>query len=399
MNTLRKKYIVVAALTGVLAVLALPQAGCDKKPSQAATNPDGKEKPVPVGTWEVGKNEFQRTVEIAAEILPGASIIMTSKIPGEVARVRVVEGDHVKKGQALVELDRTDYRLAMRQAAAQMSAAKAGLSAAEIGFGSISNKYERFAALHRKKAVSDNEFDDISSGKNMTQSKLMGARAQIQLAEVAVDMAKTNLSRTVIRAPFDGVVAQRMVDEGARLHAMPPSPVIMLADLDRIKVQGSVGQRDLPDIKRGAQVDIFVDSIGPEPIPATIEIVEPMVDPRTRTAKVRVLLPNPLDPKRPERRLHPGMSARMVIKLASRESPGVPDDAVLRTSAAEKRGFVYVLKDGKAFRREVTFGARAGDLLQILDGLAGGETIVRGGQELLSDGRPVTVVGAKEESR
>jgi len=385
----KKKGKAIAVLAWALLIVAVP--ACKDKPSHAATVSEAKEQAIPVSTWPVTEKLFVRTVEITADVIPRISVVLNSKIPGEVAKVHVVEGDRVKKGDALVELDRIDYRLGMRQAEAQLAAAKAGLSAAETGFDSISRKYKRFAVLHQRKSVSENEFDDISSGKSMTLSKLQGSRAQLQLAQVALDMAKTNFARTVIRSPFDGVIVQRMIDEGARLHAMPPSPVLMIADLDRIKVVGSVGQRDLPDTKKGAPVEIYVDAFGAKPIQAVVDLVEPMLDPRTRTAKVQVFLPNPPDPAQPDKRLHPGMSARMAIKLESRKSPGIPDDTVTRNKSSERNGFVYVVREGKAYRREVVLGAHNKDLVQIISGLASGEVIVRSGQENLYDGRQVTV--------
>ncbi|HSA22435.1 MAG TPA: efflux RND transporter periplasmic adaptor subunit, partial [Myxococcota bacterium] len=350
----------------LLIALAAALAACASKASPPSADAGPRERPKTVEPWTVAEQDFERSIEITADVLPRSSVILFSKLPGDVTRVHVVEGDRVKAGQALVELDRSDYLLGLRQAEAQLAAAKAGLSVADIGVGTVSKKYERFAVLHQNQSLSDNEFEDISSAREQGLAGQQGARAQLAMAEVGLDAARVNLSRTTIRAPFDGVVVQRMVDEGTRLHAMPPSPVVMIADLDRVEVIGSVGQQDLLGIERGTKVEIVVDALSPEPIPATVDRLEPMVDPRTRTAKVKVYIDNPPYPGQPGKRVHPGMSARMILRLGSHKSPCVPDDALAKLSAAERKAVLFVLKNDLAVRREVSLGARSGELLQIL---------------------------------
>jgi membrane fusion protein, multidrug efflux system len=115
--------------------------------------------------------------------------------------------------------------------------------------------------------------------------------------------------------------------------------------------------------------------------------MEPVVDPRTRTAMVRVVLPNA------DGRLQPGMSARVVLDLGQGEAPAVPDDAVIKSELGSARGEVIVVKEGRAHRREIVLGQRVGNVLEIRKGLEAGEPIVRGGQERLQEGQAVQVEG------
>jgi len=154
-----------------------------------------------------------------------------------------------------------------------------------------------------------------------------------------------------------------------------------------VKVEGGVAEGALPYVKKGAAASIIVEALGATPIKAAVDRLEPVVDQRTRTASVRVMLPNA------EGRLQPGMSARVVLELGQGEAPAVPDDAVIKSELGASRGEVIVVSDGRAHRREVILGQRSGDVLEVRKGLEGGEQIVRGGQEKLQDGQSVQVEG------
>lgn len=370
------------ALSSAIAVAAA-LAGCEKTVSSRSLAATEVEKPV--GGYTVSRHAFARTAELPATLLAQKQVTLMAKVPAEVSKIYVVEGDRIHKDQPLVQLDQQDFVLALKQAEAQLAAAKAGVEAATVGHESMATKYGRFSALRKQDAVSENDFDQIESGQKAAAAQLRGAQAQVQLAQVGVEAARTNLGYTVIRAPFDGVVGKRLVDEGTRIQVMPPTPLLVVADTRTLKVVGSVTERDLPLVPKGTSVMVHVDAIGGDPIPAVVGRVEPLVDPMTRTASVYVLIPNP------DGRLSPGMSAKVIARQVNPEAPAVPDDAVVRSELGGARGVVFLVRNAKAQRVEVTLGLRDGELVEVTSGLAGGEVIVRGGQESLRDGQPVQV--------
>jgi RND family efflux transporter MFP subunit len=375
-----------------LTIVALITSGCsDGDKAEAATRKATL--PVSVGAHEVVTHTFRRQLEISADILAHKQVTLLSKVPGEVKRVFVAEGDKVKKGDLVVKLDQKDYRLALRQAKAQLAAAKAGVTAAEVGLDTVTAKHQRLAVLRDKQVITESAFEDIEGSQRSTKAQVSLAEAQLELAEVGLDSARANLSYTEIRAPFDGEVARRMVDEGARLNAMPPTPIVIIQDAKSLKIVGAVSERDLPFISAGTPVEVSVDALAGAPIAAAVDRVEPIVDPKSRTAGVQVVLENA------DGRLQPGMSARLLLNLGARESVAVPDDAILRSELEGDTGWVFVLRHGKAFRRKVRLGAREGHLREIVDGLKAGETIVRGGQEKVKDGERVTLDTTEEDKR
>lgn len=310
---------------------------------------------------------------------------LTPKLPGEVREVHVREGQTVRAGDPLVALDRSDFELAAKQARAQLAAAEAAVAIAQAGLESMEAKYRRFTVLRERDAVPQAQFEEVETGQRSASAQLQGAQAQLRLARVAVELADKNLAQTVIRAPFDGVVARRMVDPGARVQTMPPTPIMTVVDTSFIKVEGSISERNLGLVERGAPATILVDALGATPLQDQVDNVEPLVDGRTRTGAVRFILANA------DRRLRGGMSARVVMEVATVEAPAVPDDAVMKGELTTDRGRVFVINSDRAQLREVSLGLRDGELIQVVSGLSGGETIARGGQQLLRDGQRMAV--------
>ncbi len=368
-----------------LLVSVLLAAGCGQKDGAASAS--ATPTIARVAVHRVARQAFQRQVEFPATLLSAKDVMLVSKVPGEIQKVLVAEGDRVRRGQVLVQLDQRDFALALRQARAQLAAASAGVETAKAGLDSVDTAHARVAALRKEKAVSQSNFDDVDGRRKVTAAQLKGAQAQLQLGQVAVDAAATNLSYTTIRAPFDGTVGKRMVDEGARV--MPQAPLLTVIDASNVKVEGGVAEADLPYVKKGSPASVIVEALGGTPIKAAVDRLEPSVDPRTRTATVRVMLPNG------DGRLQPGMSARVVLDLGKGEAPAVPDDAVIKSELGASRGEVMVVKDGRAHRRDVFLGKREGGVLEVRKGLESGEEIVRGGQEKLQDGQPVQVEGGR----
>ena len=346
-----------------------------------------------VGTHRAMQHEFHRRIDISADILADKQVTVISKVPGEVKKVFVSEGDRVKKGDVLVKLDQKDFRLAARQAKAQLAAAKAGVEAAEIGLETVSAKYGRLARLRDKQVISESDYEDIQGTQRSTQAQVSLAKAQVQLAQVGLDSARANLEYTEIRAAFDGEVAKRMVDEGARLNAMPPTPIAVLVDISRVKIVGAVTERDLPFVSEGMPVRVTVDAMADHTIEAKVERVEPIVDPKSRTAAIQVVLDNE------QGNLTPGMSARLLLDLGARTSVAVPDDVVIRSEIDDRTGVLFVVKNNKAIRKKVVLGVRDGEFREISEGLEPDEMVVRGGQEKLTDGQAVILDSQKESSR
>lgn len=370
----------------VFSITLLAISGCSSSEAVAVSTTQAEDETANVEVIRAVNHAFEQEIEIPSNILPLRKVAIIPRVPGRLVKVLVNAGDVVDEGQVVAQIDRRDYLLAVRQAQAANAAAKTGVRLAEIASESAATTHERMSGLRKSGAIAQSDMDKVNDGHRMGLAKIDAAQAQTKLAGVGLSAAQTKLSDTIMKAPFAGVVLQRMLDEGSVCTVMPPSPVMVIAEVDTMKVEGAVSERDRLSVKVGMPAKVIVDALRGKVLTGTVAIINPMVDPRTRTATLQINLPNP------DHVLETGMSARVVLDLGEREAIAVPDESVLRAGAAERAAVFVVDESGVARRRDVVTGARSGGLVEITDGLELGEQVVRAGHVGLTDGTRVQVV-------
>ncbi len=388
MSKQQHQLIVLLALSALSTLPALFSSGCSSSEAgESASGESDQELPVSVEVIPSINHAFVQEIEIPSNILPLRKVAIIPRVPGRLDEVNVNAGDRVEEGQVVAQLDRRDYLLAVRHAKAATAATNTGVHLAAIASESAETTHVRMKGLRETGAITQSDMDKVNVGQRMGLAKLDAAQAQVQLARVGLAVAQTKLADTVLRAPFAGVVLMRMLDEGSLCTVMPPSPVMVIADVDTMKVEGAISERDLLSIKVGMPARVFVDALrGTKALTGAVAIINPMVDPRTRTVKVQINLPNP------EHLLETGMSARIILDLGEREAVAVPDEAVLRGGAAERSAVFIVDASGIAKRREVATGVHEEGLVEITKGLQIGERVIRAGHVGLLDGARVQIV-------
>jgi RND family efflux transporter MFP subunit len=215
---------------------------------------------------------------------PARASNLAPQVSGMLLKVMVKEGDNVRKGQALVQLEPSDFRLAIRHANAARHTARTQLAAVKI-------EYQRLQGLLQAKAIPTSQFDKVDA-----QFKL--AQAGVAMAEVAVSRARASMAKTVIRAPYSAVVTRKMLDEGAYATVMPPSPVVRVEELDRLEVHVNVPEGDMKRVQKGTPVTLHFRAVT-KTIQAKIDRIVPSLSPQTRSFLAIVLLPNPKHELRP----------------------------------------------------------------------------------------------------
>jgi membrane fusion protein (multidrug efflux system) len=189
-----------------------------------------------------------------------------------------------------------------------------------------------------------------------------------------------------VKAPISGIVGQLSVDRGSQVA--PQTPVALVADMDRVKVRVAVTERDLPHVRKRMASEVLVDAFPNEVFNGSVESVAPMVDPLSRTAQVEILLTNR------GHRLKPGMLARVRLIQDKKEDVVVVNrDAVVGITGNQ---YVLVVEGGRASRRDVRLGITEGMRVEVIDGLAAGDTLIVVGQRVAGDGQPVEIVGGDE---
>jgi RND family efflux transporter MFP subunit len=203
---------------------------------------------------------------------------LTPKVSSAVTRVHVREGDAVKLNQPLVTLDTRDFVLRSQQAEAARDGAKVQLDAAKLD-------WDRIKSLLAEKAVPQSQFD-------MIDARYKGAKAGLAAAETAVAMGQKALHDSVVRAPFDGLVVKRFINEGEYASVMPATQLVTIEEIDPVDLRIQVPSSDMAQVEVGSPVHVRLPATGQE-MDLRLTRVVSSSDPRTRTFSAIVEIPNP----------------------------------------------------------------------------------------------------------
>lgn len=305
-------------------------------------------RPVPVQTVKARAGSVTETVEAVGTALSNEAVTITTKTAGIVAKVSFNEGQAVKSGQLLAELDG-------REAVAELEAARATVQIAR-------QNYDRAAKLLGTQAVSQARMDELSA-------LLSAAQARVKVQEARVQDLR-------IVAPFSGKIGIRRVSIGA---FVPPGAVVTtLDDVDVIKLNFLVPETVLAHLKSGAAVKARSEAYPDRDFTGVVRTIDTRIDPTTRSVEARAELPNP------DGALKPGLFMTVTLSLGRRDNAViVPEESLIPVGS---RQFVFVVKGGKALRTEVQVGQRITGEVEIRSGVAVGDDIVTAGIQKIRDG-------------
>jgi len=266
----------VARLPQPAAIPAQPAAA---KPPAAAPTPAPT---IPTPALAAAADPSAAPAESASPFLSGTTeahrkSTLTPKVSSAVTRVHVREGDMVKQGQPLVTLDTRDFVLRSQQAEAARDGAKVQLDAAKLD-------WTRIQSLLAEKAVPQSQFD-------MIDARYKGAKAGLAAADTAVAMARKALSDSVVRAPFDGLIVKRFVNEGEYASVMPATQLVTIEEIDPMDLRIQVPSTDMAQVAVGSPVHVRLPAMGQE-LDLRLTRVVPASDARTRTFSAIVEIPN-----------------------------------------------------------------------------------------------------------
>jgi membrane fusion protein (multidrug efflux system) len=290
-------------------------------------------------------------------LVSNESVVLRPEVSGRIEAIRFRDGETVRRGVVLVELDSAVQRAELQQA-------RANLTLAESNF-------RRTQDLFGRKFVSQSSLDD--------------ARAKLEVARAGLALAQAHLQRMQIRAPFDGVVGIRSVSPGD--FVQDGDALINLEDIATLKLDFRLPELYLDRVRPGQALELSSDVLPGEIHSATVEAIDPLVDVQGRAVRLRASLANP------EMRLRPGVFARVRLILAERAEVAVVPEAAL-VPAPGNTQFVYRVEHGKVQRVMVKTGQRRDAMVEVVEGLAPGAVVVTAGQLKLRDGASVNVAVA-----
>lgn len=315
----------------------------------------GPSGPVAVEVEAVKRGSLAREATVAGVLSPVRAVGVNSQVGGALLSVRVEEGDVVRAGQVLAEIDSREIRAQLRSAEASLALAK--------------STAERSAALLKDRVVTAAEYERD--------------QAAFASAQASVDALRTRLGYASVRAPFAGVITEKRNEAGDVVGAQ--SRLFTLADVSTLVVRVQVSELDITGISVGQNAGVSVDALGGALFNGTVRRIFPAADSVTRMVPVEVGLVGGA-----ARQLRPGYLARVTVKLGERTGVLLaPVNAVVGSRDARA---VYVKVGDKVERRAVRVGQTSGSLVEILEGLQPGDTVVSVGADQLRDGAQVRVV-------
>jgi len=319
---------------------------------------------VDVDTVRTGR--IIETREAVGTVRAFESITVTAKVSGVVAKISFEEGQKVKAGDILVEFDADERRADIEQAAAETRRAEAQRN-------EIRTRLERAIALRRTGSGTEAQVDDLTAQVKTLESAVASAEARRKAAEA-------RLEDLVVRAPFAGRLGTRSVSLGA--YVSPGTRITTLDDLSRVRLDFAVPENLLGQLKPGQVVRARSAAFGERSFEGKVSVIDPRVDPVTRTARLTAEFNNT------DEALRPGMFLSVVLEVTNKENAVVvPEEAVVSEGL---RHILFAVKDNVVERRVVRLGHRQEGRVEIVEGIQPGETIVLRGVQRVRAGAPVT---------
>ncbi len=339
----------------VLLVLTLALlAGCSSKKEET------KQKEVidaiPVKVQKLEARNIAKTLDYTATLQADEQVYYAPASAGRIGKIYVEVGDRIRKGQLLVEMDPTNLRQA------------------EVQLKNLKTEYDRAVKLNETGSISKQAYD--------------AAVTNYEVAKSNFDFLNEN---TKMLAPFDGIVTGKYFENGevytgAAVNGAAKPSIVAIEKINPLKAYVNLSEQYFLAVKKGTKVELK-SSIFPDRVfEGVVDIVYPTIDPASRTFTVEVKIPNK------DEALRPGMYGTINFFVGQTDALVVPAIAVLKLQGANNR-YIFLNRDGKAKRVEVTLGRRFEDQVEIIsDEIRPGDELIVVGQARLVDGSPLSVV-------
>jgi len=322
----------------------------------------------PVMVAQVERRDVTECIEATGQLTAKAEATIAAQVDGQITEIRAREGDAVVTGDVLLVIDPERRHLEVANTKAQLAEAKAELAVA-------SRNYQRTKSLSKGNAASEMRLDEDLTRESLARSAASGAEARLGLARRA-------LRDATVRAPFSGLIAQRHVSVGEYLT--PGTALFSLVALDPIEVEFSLAEVDSSKVELGHSVEVSLAPYPDETFIATVSMISPTIDPRTRTLRVKAELPNP------DGRIRPGLFAHTDLGVSERHNAMVvPEDAVIQR--ADGSVVFRLTPDDRVERVVVVAGVTRDGWVEIRSGLRDVDVVVVRGQARLDDGVAVSI--------
>ena len=375
----RRSFWIVLALAMLVAGIAGALFKKNHQPAAAVQATQASQAPavmefLPGDIARVELSDLRQLLPLSGSLRAVNQASVKARVAGEVREVLVREGEAVQAQQVVVRMDTSEYQ-------ARVAQAKGALLAAQGQLDIATKTLENNKALLSKGFISKNAFDNA-------QSQYEIARANLDSARGALDVAQKSLGDTVIRAPISGLVSSRNVQPGEKVS--PDNRLLDVVDLRQMEMEAAVPASDIMNVKLGQEVQVRIEGM-PAPLIGTVARINPATQAGSRSILVYVQVDNP------QGALRVGMFGEAQLTLARKTGVLAVPQAAIQNDAG--RNFVYAIENGKLVQKPVELGIRGdngkGPALEIVSGLTSGAQIVRNNLGNLRTGTTVRISQAE----
>ncbi len=373
-----------AALLLLLAVAA----GCSGDGSAVGKESGAGKPPVPVETARVSEGDVEEGIDVVGTLSSRYQAEIKSDYGGIVSKIHVHDWARVRKGDPLFTVDTREGEVALQKAKAAQEMANAGLLEAEAGGNRADREYDRAVKLLDAGLITRQGMDDAQTQREAASARIAAARAQVLAAREDAAQISTRLGKAVVRAPFDGTVAERLVNVGDLVGEMQ-KVVFRVVDNRTLELTATVPSMSMASLRTGLPLVFSTDAFPGREFRGKITWINPSVSPGDRSVRVIAEVPN-----EPEV-LRGGLFVKGRIVTGGRKGVVlVPRAALNSWDPAVLKGEVFVVDNNVARRRDVRTGGTRGDFVEIAEGLRQGETVVTRGSFNVKDGDTLGIAAA-----
>jgi HlyD family secretion protein len=367
-------------------------------------------KPTLVQTATIGREDLQAKVTANGKVQAQRKVDISATIAGQVTRLAVKEGDRVRKGQLLLQIDAISPRAAARSSEASMQALSRELDSARANHEQARLDYRRAEENHRAAIISKADLDRAATTLATSEAAMRAVERRVEQAQATLEGARDTLAKTTVLAPIDGVVTARRVEEGevavVGVLNQPGTVLLTISDMAVVEAEMEVDETSIPSVKTGQEARVRIDAfpnrtftglvteVGSSPI-----IKQAAAQNEAIKFKVKIQIKDPPDT------IKPGLSVQAEILTGFRgKALVVPLQALVVRDIERKPGEqpkpgaprdqegVYLVEDGKARFQPIKSGLMGELSVEVTEGLKGGETLIKGPFQALRSLKPADLV-------
>ena len=358
--------VVVIVLVGSIVGWRATQAGREPKKAEPA-KVVLEFTPADVATVEM--KSLTNAIQFSGSLSPYLQTSVKSKVAGDVTHILVREGQPVSEGQVLAQIDTADLKARVDAQAAALEEARAKLDIAQ-------KNRENNQQLLRQKFISQNAYDT-------TQSAYEGAAAMMRSNEAQLRIAQKAMNDAVVRAPFAGIIAKKLIGTGEKVGI--DSPLFAIVDLSRMEIEAPAPASEIPAVRVGQPASFRVDGFGDRVFDGRVERISPVTEQGSRSITMYISVANR------DGVLRGGMFAKGQIVLDKTAPAAVVPASAIRDESGQS--YVYTIEDGKIGKRAVKVGLTEPQqgLVEVKSGLESGLQVVSARVTGLKPGAPATL--------